>query len=229
MPVTFQLLKSELPALQGFLKLPKLPFGAKLSQVSEEAMLEAVTSLEKKKYLIRNENGTCTPDRTLALLLNVAARPYGSFTMTRHDDHRELLFFALDAIALFREDREAVEAIWLPFLPMAIGHVATVCEPYLNAFSGESRVCDSADLDEELERLQDQGFQEQWYCETQCTGAERQTCTVLSNDKVQVLLHQKGKVLTVSVPDKAAYVNTLTAMYAPIHGDAIKAGGLVNE
>lgn len=231
MPRIFKISNSEISAIQTLLNIPYLPLTSHFDSLTEDALYTAIQSLTDKRYLAKSPEGTYQLNHTLSFLFQASQDPYGIFKMEHSDGTNKILVFINDTIILFQEDAEGVDAMWLPHLPITVGFVANTLEPFMNCTSDGVATYGLQVFDSILNNFIQQGYQTLWTCTTQCKEDQlsNQKCLILSSGTEQVLMTIGKTDFCVSRPAKADLVNALTQMYAPIHGRAIKDGGILND
>lgn len=228
MPRSFDLTVPEVRFLQVFLNIPQLPFCGSFEGPGPDALRAALDSLMEKGYLTQTPEGTYDVPGKLDFLFRACAAPCARFTMASHTGSREIFLFVKDTVILARENAGGVRLMWLPSLPLAIGHIANVSEPFLNSASAESETRSAAEAEQIHRALDADGFRQEWTCTLRRgdTPEEETLCTVWSDGTQQVMVARSGDSLTISRPCKVDYVNTLARMIAPVHAAAIRAGGV---
>lgn len=227
MPRVYDLANREIPVVQAFLNLSQLPLNQKWEKPEEEALKEAVSSLMNKQYLIATPEGKYQLDQMLAFIFTAAGNPHGIFKMQHSSGQDCVLAFVNDTIVLLQENDGGVEVMWLPYLPLAIGFVANMLEPFLNDTTGTTETYDTVETEQVINSLTDRNYELCWICSTQCSVESLNAkCYILSNGAEQILITTQNASVCVSRPSKEDLVNSLTRMFAPIHGSAIKEGGI---
>ena len=229
MPSVYYLANGELPVVQAFLNLSQLPREQKREQPQKEDMQEIVSSLLKKEYLSMTPEGRYRLDESLAFILTAAGNAHGVFKMQRSGGKNCVLAFVNDTIVLLQEEDGGVEAMWLPHLPLAIGFVASTLEPFLNEFTGTAEVYDTPDAEQLLADFTDRNYELCWHCSAQCADeALNAACFILSNGAEQIMMTAQNGGVCVTRPSKEDMVNSLTRMFAPLHGSAMRIGGVLD-
>lgn len=229
MPRGFLLTDREMLFLQSFLDISGLPYADTVTIPTEEELSECVKSLLSKSYLKKDEVGHYYLDETLTLLLRIAEKPWGSFVM-ESNDRKCVISFLQDCICIGTCQEATTELLWVPFLPLAIGHVANVIGTFLNEKTENALCVAGPHLDMFLEDYQKQGYTVQWKfytCEAGAPDDVAKGC-VMSNSTKQLLLLESDAQTSAVFPAKADYVNALTKLFAPIHSRAIRAGGIID-
>lgn len=218
----FLLMFAEKRRMYGFDEL--LPI-----ELEEEAQ-ECVQSLCGRGIVRAGGNGKYAIDVTLELLLTVAEQPYGCFFMEdlREEEsiRKSAVYFRDDVIAFVGQRDENWELMWLPYLPLAVGEIANLHEPFLNtrterAVQGENTENVSTEWIDECLR---NGFFWQWEMWGEQLEDDRKqfSINVLSDGKTQLLILETEDGIRIFKPDKADYINEITRQLAFLHGKAIQ-------
>ncbi len=229
MPRFFTLTTSEVHFLQCFLELPSIHGMEAFSEPSRDNLLACVKSLAEKSYLLEDPQGGYYLDSTLNLLFRVASNPWGHFHMAGTDTQCTI-YFLNDCIAVCTCSESHTEFMWLPILPLAIGHIANLIGTFLNPHSEELLTVPGNEFDSLAEKFRQDGYQMVWDCTVHEAELPENDagCCIMSNGHRQLLLCRQGEQAIASAPCKADLVNALTRMFAPVHGRAIRAGGELN-
>ena len=152
----FRLNHEEMRFLQYFLEIPELPWHkpAQFKLMNEDEIQKTAASLQGKQYLFKNDKGEYLTEEWLEHLLEVCGSSWGYFFM----ENREILFFKKDEIVLVSQKGQEFEIMWLPVLPLAIGHIANILSPFLNETSNQAETASSEDYESILEGFQAERF-----------------------------------------------------------------------
>lgn len=217
----FLLMFEENQGLYGFGEMP-------LTETEAEAK-ECIQSLCERGYLKLNTQREYVIDSTLELLLTVAERPYGYFIMEdlrqEGESSKTAVYFLNDVIAMVEQKDKNYELLWLPYLPLAIGEVANIHEPFLN--KKETVEVIEASIEEGggyVDGCLKAGFKYQWEAWGRQFEDEEEKCSifVLSDGKEQLMIKERSGRVLISKPNKADYMNTITRWLAFIHGKAVR-------
>lgn len=194
---------------------------------TEEEAHACVSSLCEKGYLYLNQQKEYEMDSTLELLLMTAAYPFGCMMMEdlRRQDTiaKTAVYFLNDVIGIVEQENDIFELLWIPYLPLAIGEVANLHTPFLNEKTVLLHEISSEEVSELADEYLKAGFTWQWQMWETRPDEEEVTCSisVLSDGKEQIMLREAERQVTISRPDKADYVNSITECLAGIHGQAL--------
>lgn len=221
---------TELHFLLNFCEVAPLPWAEKPREMNKDEVLSCVSSLEEKQLLLKNEQGEYYLDDGLEYMLSIAGRASKVFVIEGTETLKEAVFFHGDAIVQIQQNRDQVEIMWLPVLPMLIGQIANNLSPFLNQEKNEPNLYPADQYNALLNQYMGQDYSVQWKFSAQ-TGlsAPIQNCTVVTDGKEQVMFNLCGEEVVVSKPDKSDFVNTLTKSLAMLHSCAIREGGILND
>lgn len=214
----------EIPVLRGFESLEVLK--------NEKVLLNAADQLQRKQYLLKNDQNEYYLDGELKFLLEIVKNAFGYFEIencVKEKEIKEVIYFLNDSIVSIVQNGGNYEIMWIPVLPLVIGQMAGFLSPFLNAESKVYRQCFVDEWDAVMHDYSEKNYDKQWqFSAVEQDAANGDQCCILSNGKKQVMLSSTGNILTISQPDKEDYINALTKMFAPIHGHAIAAGGMMD-
>lgn len=168
------------------------------------------------------------PEEGLRLLLAAAQKPDGCFTMEDvrdpEQEQKTVVYFREDIIAVVEQKGEAFELLWIPYLPLAIGEVANLHEPYLNPSSRLIREEAQSAGTEWIDAYLKKGYVWQWEMWGERPGQEEKPCSlaVLSDGKEQLMILEKDGLRRAICPDKTDYVNQITEILAGLYSESLR-------
>lgn len=223
--MVFRMTEQEFSFLRVFCEIPEL---AGFPDLSDPKMAGdpqiSIAGLESKGYLGRDEEGKYFLANELTFIMDAANKSITAFSAAGRD--RTLAgYFVGDTIILITKKKE-YEVMWLPNMPLLIGAVADFMGPYLNEKTSGGKEYSGDKADEMRKELLSSGWQKSWEVSVYTDGLKDADTfiEVYENVERQIEMMTKEKKLEVSEPDKADLVNSVTAIMAPLHADAIKRG-----
>ena len=217
------------------------------TESDKKTLLQTMENLKNRSLITETEEGKVSLDRDLLMMVSCAAQAKHLFLALNKDaDARYVYYFLDDIILLFSVRNNEIELLWIPFLNLAIGAMASALEPYLNdrTISVEELVSESMrENDPDGNRLMEgfDGFDEavswcetigghaQWYFMTQeeKKGDLYLTGAVACTDGEKTFLFyregESGEKIWLLIPGKADYVNCVCRDLVRMHADCLSA------
>ena len=133
------------------------------------------------------------------------------------------VFFKEDAIILILKEKD-YEILWIPYINLLIGAVASFLEPYLNTETSNEHIYELNDLDKVQNDLVSKGLKKQFEAAVYRNHnvSSNTVYEVYNNALCQYLVCSKRDKLIVNQPCKADMVNALTRITAYLHSDSMK-------
>jgi len=226
MATVFRVSLPEMLFLQGFAETLPLPWNTGPQHLGETEIRLCAESLEKKQYLLKSMDGEYELAEALDFLIRISAQA-SRFLVLEGVGFKEAVYFEGDAIALFQQDMEGVDIVWIPVLPLLIGQFASVLSPFLNQQSDIPEKHPIEEYDLLRAGYEQNGFQQQWKFSSydSLSAYNERQCALFTNGKEQIMFLPHKSTVELWKPCKADCINTLTAIFAPMHGQAIQEGG----
>jgi len=229
MSASFYISTDEMLFLQCFLEVASISgFDTTISEkIDEKTISDSASSLLAKEYISNDENGIII-DEELEFFIKTAADAIGYFKLDNKNDEKSCIYFKADTIILIIERNEVYKIMWLPFLPLAVGYVAETISFFLNEKTHDIGLYSDDSYDTILSEYFNDGYKVEWEFESVEKNFDYKKCVLLSDGNEQIMVILSDGFVAVTKPDMADLVNALTKMFAPIHGRAIRIGGVIN-
>ena len=195
-----------------------------LEDITRESLSDAekvIDDLVSKGCMIVDDDGYYTTD-DLTLILKVIKEPFYSFTI---DGAEKTLaaYFKEDAIVLIVKESEYT-VMWIPFLPLLIGAVASFLEPFPDICENADIGCDNlCGIDEIKKKLSDANYALKWIVSYYkgFVKIDELYSEIYDSNRGRVLIEYDENGMNASIPDKAGLVNSITRIIAKFHGESI--------
>ena len=191
-------------------------------------IFNSLKTLTEKGYLKKNQEDKYSIDKNLEAWLITASKPHGYMIMESvSDSHRQknVVYFNRDSIVVIKSNEDgAYELMWLPSLPLAIGHIANEVSNFRNAVTVHIGNYEMSEFEENQDNIIGEEFEPEYIFYMFEEDIMLGSISTYSTSDEQLMLCVKDDTVSVLKPKKSDYINEITRLIAPIHGNAIREG-----